>query len=252
MNYYNGAQFYDDNEIFNRYWERRKNEDHANNVIETPIIQHLVGNVEGLEILELGCGDGSYGLEHLMNNCKHYIGVDGSRNMYELATKNLKDFKNSEIILSRLEECDFQEQHFDLVISRLTLHYVENLKDLIANINTSLKDQGRLIISVEHPIMTSNKEVVPIPSAQNEINVKNYFHTGERRVNWLGGNVIKYHRTIEQYYEILRKCGFEIESIKEATPEKINFSSVSNYEQKRSFPLFLILAATKRKTLEKR
>lgn len=245
LNYYNGAEFYDDEEIFNRYWERRKNEDHANKSIETPIIQNLVGNVEGLRILELGCGDGSYGLEHLINNCEYYIGIDGSRNMYELATKNLEKYKNSKVILSDLEEWRGEEPHFDLIISRLTLHYVENLKDLIKRINISLKDHGRLIISVEHPIMTSNKEVVPIPSAQKEIKVKDYFEVGERRINWLGGNVIKYHRTLEEYFKILKKCGFEIEIIKEAMPEKVNFTSITNYEQKRNFPLFLIISANK-------
>ncbi len=53
---------YDEEDFFEKYNAKRAKGKSPNELIEQPIINELLGNVEGKQILDLGCGDGKYGL----------------------------------------------------------------------------------------------------------------------------------------------------------------------------------------------
>jgi hypothetical protein len=75
--------------------------------------------------------------------------------------------------------------------------------------------------------------------------VDDYFKTGLRVNSWLGGNVVKYHRTIEQYFQLLQTAGLRIDVLREAQPQRENFVDEETYARRQRIPLFLILAAHK-------
>lgn len=56
-----GATFWDDDDVFERYKTRRHNSNTPNETLEKPIITELLGAIQGLQILDLGCGDGVFG-----------------------------------------------------------------------------------------------------------------------------------------------------------------------------------------------
>ncbi|WP_206109331.1 hypothetical protein [Paenibacillus sp. HB172176] len=52
---YKGSSVYDNEPFFHNYLSRRNRENSPNNVIEKPVLLELAGDVEGKNILDLGC-----------------------------------------------------------------------------------------------------------------------------------------------------------------------------------------------------
>lgn len=241
---YNGSEFYDNESNFVNYQKRREWNENANDTIEKPIIEQLIGEVIDKNILDLGCGNASFGNDLLDRGCLSYTGIEGSRNMFDLAKINLNR-ENVKVIHSTIEEWNFPESYFQLVVSRLALHYINKLEKIFSKIYKSLDSEGSFVFSVEHPVMTSSYGTNHSEGQKNEWIVDNYFHTGLREQKWLGGTAIKYHRTIEQYYTILRNVGFKVEDLRESMPCRENFINQETYERRMKIPLFLFMVGKK-------
>lgn len=240
-----GPDFYDSPEIFDVYTTHRQNRDETpNDTMEGPVIWELMGDVENLQILDLGCGDGSFGLKLSERGAASYKGIDGSKNMIELAHSNLEG-SLCQVEQGRIENYSFPQEAFDLVISRLALHYIADIERVFQNIYFALKTNGRLIFSIEHPVITSSEKRWEGKGKRQDWLVDNYFAIGRRENSWLGGKVLKYHRTIEQYFSLLQGAGFMIESLQEATPVRENFKREETFLRRQRIPLFLIMAGRK-------
>ncbi|GAB1857650.1 class I SAM-dependent methyltransferase [Flavobacteriaceae bacterium MHTCC 0001] len=240
---YTGYLAYDDDDFFEKYHQRRRKDDAPNELIEKPIIDELLGDVSGKNILDLGCGDGKYGIELLKRSAKYYQGIDGSQNMVSLAKKNLENY-NVEIEKADIEQIEIQGE-FDIVISRLVLHYIEDLDSLFEKIRATLKDNGVFIFSIEHPVITSNYESYHNNAKRGNWIVDNYFDSGERINNWLGKKVVKHHKTLEAYWKIIREANFQVLELRESKPNKLNFESEEEYLRRKRIPLFLIFKLRK-------
>lgn len=59
----------------------------------------------------------------------------------------------------------------------------------------------------------------------------------------MGGEVIKYHRTIEDYDAALRGAGFLVESLRESRPRRELFADEATNRRRRRIPLMLFFAA---------
>ncbi len=235
--------FFDEESVFTTYNSHRQNPHNPNDTLEAPIMTELVGSVEGLDVLDIGCGNASYGRELLEKGCKSYLGIEGSRKMIEAAKTTLAGTKGR-AIYTRVEAWHYPLNSFDLIVSRLVLHYLEDIDTAFSQFFEALKPNGRLVFSVEHPVITSHNSLL---SGERRTNwtVDNYFATGRRTVSWLDSEVFKYHRTVEDYFLGLQKAGFLVESLRESRPDKTNFSSQTEYERRIRIPLFLFLTARK-------
>jgi len=239
---YRGSDFYDRDENFARYMERRQAEENANDTLEKPVFCELLGNVAGQRILDVGCGDARYGRELLELGCSAYLGLEGSGNMVSAAQKSLEGV-NGEVVRAWMEDWKYPHEAFDRVISRLALHYVEDLDRLLQNLYQTLKPDGRLIFSVEHPVITSTLQPSGIRTSWV---VDHYFTEGYREQQWMGGTVYKYHRSIETYFLALQKAGFVVEQLRESKPVRTHFRQEETYERRLRIPLFLFLSARKK------
>lgn len=238
-----GPSFYDNEEVFARYLSHRNNNPDSPNVtLEKPVVQELVGNVAGLNILDLGCGDAGYGRELLERGARSYLGVDGSTNMIAAAWKTLAGTEG-QAVLGNLESWDPPESAFDVVVSRLVLHYILQLDRLLKGIYQSLSTGGRLVFSVEHPVITSCNQSFPPGSIRQDWIVDDYFNTGPRTPIWLGQKVMKVHRTVEDYFLALQAAGFTVESLRESCPHRERFASEETFQRRQRIPLFLFFAA---------
>ena len=241
---YSGASAYNDDKFFENYIARRNREESPNNIIEKPILLELIGDVKGIKVLDLGCGDAKFGVELLQKGCITYDGVEGSENMVREAIKNLKGTEG-EVHLTSIENWSFHKEKYDLVVSRLALHYLAELKDIFQKIFNSLTDNGKFIFTVQHPVLTSSIKSATASSSKSDWIVDDYFNSGKRVEPWIDKQVVKYHRTFEEYYQLLKLAGFKIDDVREGTPKVEKFSSENEYKRRMRIPLFLIFACEK-------
>jgi SAM-dependent methyltransferase len=147
--------------------------------------------------------------------------------------------------LSPMETWDFRTGRYDLVVSRLALHYLSELKAIFQETHNSLGSNGRFIFSVQHPVLTSSIKSATASSSKADWIVDDYFNSGERVEPWIDKKVVKYHRTIEEYFQLLKHAGFIIEDIREGTPRVEELTSESEYKRRLRIPLFLLFSCKK-------
>lgn len=120
-----------------------------------------------------------------------------------------------------VEEYIYPENTYDLVVSNLVLHYIENLANVYQKVYCTLKVGGYFLFNIEHPTFTAgvNEDWIYDENGKPKYwPIDNYYYTGERETNFLGQRVIKQHHTLTQILNPLIKCGFQIEAIEEAMP----------------------------------
>jgi cyclopropane fatty-acyl-phospholipid synthase-like methyltransferase len=242
---FQGSDFYDDDAIFKTYMAGRQRENNPNDTLEKPVILELAGDLSGQRILDLGCGDAAFGREALTRGCRSYLGIEGSSNMVNSAQQVL-DGTTGRVVHATVEDWSYPAQAFDLVISRLVFHYVKDVDAVFRHVYQTLTNPGRFVFSVEHPVITSSDRGWQGKGLRQDWLVDDYFDLGERITSWMGGQVIKYHRTVENYFVGLQRAGFVVESLREAEPQPGRFiEDEETYQRRKRIPLFLILAARK-------
>ncbi|MDZ8053196.1 MAG: class I SAM-dependent methyltransferase [Aulosira sp. ZfuVER01] len=239
-----GPNFYDDEAVFATYMRHRQRADTANDTLEKPVIMDLIRCITGKRILDLGCGDAAIGRELLHQGAASYTGIEGSHKMATVATKTLADTAG-QIVEQTIENWTYPHAAFDLVIARLSLHYVADLAPICTQIFHALAPEGRFVFSVEHPTITSCDQGWTSGTRRQDWVVDNYFKTGVRVTHWLGGTVQKYHRTVEDYFHLLNEAGLIVEDLREARPQREHFQDLQIYERRKRIPLFLMFAARK-------
>jgi len=239
-----GPDFYDDEQVFATYMAHRRRPENPNDTLEGPALRELLGPAAGLRVLDLGCGDARFGRELLADGCRSFTGLEASRNMASAARQVLAD-TDGQIVEARIEDWEYPTAAFDLIVSRLALHYVEDLAEIVTRIYGALVPGGRFVFSVEHPVITSCDRGWPAGTARQDWVVDDYHLSGRRQTTWLGGEVVKYHRTIEGYFGALVAAGFVVEQLREGSPRRELFASEATYQRRLRIPLFLLLAARK-------
>lgn len=240
----NDTNPFHDEQLSDTYQARRHRRQSPNESIEKPIFLQLLGNVENKRILDLGCGDGKFGQELFDLGCQSYLGLESSEPMVQSARKNLSA-TSGQVIHTKIEDWDYPSERFHIVISRLALHYVADLQETFANVHRTLKQNGRFIFSIVHPVITSSDKSRAKGGMRQDWIVDEYFSVGERQVYFMGEKVMQYHRPIEDIYSALQNADFQIEHLRESRPERENFNDEAQYERRKRIPLFLFLASRK-------
>lgn len=238
------SDVYNNESFLEQYMKRRYRENSPNEVLEKPAFFQLIGDVQGKQILDLGCGDAKFGEELLENGCHSYTGIEGSELMYEKASKHLEN-KNGSVHFINLKDYTYPPSTFDLVTSRLALHYIEHLDIIFQNVFQTLKTNGTFTFSVQHPVITSSCASLQTSCKRTSWLVDDYFKTGKRVEPWIDQEVIKYHRTTEEYFTLLQQAGFTITNLKEATPNQKYFQGKEEYERRLRITLFLLFSCKK-------
>ena len=221
----------------------RKRPDNPNDTLERPIFLDMAGNFHNLDIIDLGCGDALFGKEALANGARSYQGIEVSQGMVDIARQVLKGTAG-DVQQQSIEAWQAEPETADLVSSRLSLNYIEQPSSVFAEVYKALRPEGRFILSVEHPIITSNFANLEKGQRTSWV-VDDYFESGARVHTWLGEEITKYHHTLENWLNLFKDAGLHIETIRESRPDKANFQSVQEYERRLRIPLFLFISSLK-------
>jgi len=238
-----GGLFYDDETVFSNYTAHREWTANPNTVMEEPALLEALGDVRGARVLDLGCGDAELGRMLPAAGCASYHGIDSSRRMVERAKVTLQGSSGT-VTFGTMEKFSAPPDSVDLVISRLALHYVEHIEPILRACHTCLVDSGRLVFTVTHPVITSHDSRTG--EKRTSWVVDDYFVPGARPQTWMGGRVVWFHRTIEDYVRAVQQAGFRITRLSECAPSQAHFTEDPHeYQRRCRVPLFLLLVGEK-------
>lgn len=204
---------------------------------EHPAIRSRIGDVSGLAVLDAGCGPGFLVRDLIKRGAAKVVGFDISPTMIEIAAKTAG--ARAELFVADLAQpLDLPSNAFDLIVSSLAIDYVRDWETPLSEFNRLLKKNGRLIISVQHPI-ASYRWYSP-PSA---------FGVHLCKADWTGFTdravtVPDYYRSFEEIINPILSAGFVLEGVIETKPvEALREVNPDKYRRGSTFPTFIVLGA---------
>lgn len=239
---------YDNDIFFKGYTSLRKTGITYNDFVEQPAIKSAISSLNGKTVLDLGCGNGQFAKYCVDNGALKVTAVDISRNMIEQANNENKHDK-IEYICTPIEDLEIKNQKFDIIISSLMAHYIEDYTGLIEKVASLLDTNGEFIFSTEHPIVTARKEMNNWIKDEdgNKLHwgLDNYQEEGKREQRWYIDGVVKYHRTISTLINTLINSGLVLEKIIEPQAIPIGLGQMPKLINEKRKPSFIVIKARK-------
>jgi SAM-dependent methyltransferase len=235
---------YDNPDFFERYSQLPRSVEGLDGAPEWPSLRAMLPDLRGLGVVDLGCGFGWFCRWAHEQGAAAVLGIDVSEKMLARARAETGD---PTIVYERadLEHLELPRASFDLAYSSLALHYVERLRELLAVVQHALKPGGRLVFSVEHPVFTAPAEPGWSTSAAGRKTwaLDSYLEEGPRSTDWLAKGVIKQHRTLATYLNMLLDGGFTLTHVEEWGPTSEQIAAKPIWADERRRPPFLLISA---------
>jgi 2-polyprenyl-3-methyl-5-hydroxy-6-metoxy-1,4-benzoquinol methylase len=212
----------------NKLEENREDKgDLSRELIIDPALWKQLGDIEGLRILDAGCGNG-YLSRQLAKKGAEVVGVDFSRHFISYCKRKEKENPlGCNFYHGSLTDLSFlSSESFDLVVSNVVMVDVQDYKTAFKEINRVLKPKGRFVWSNLHPVFGSFNQIfyrLPYDTPRNEEKLfavlDRYFDSGAILMSWGDIKPIwQFDRTLQEYSQALKKAGFLIGEIIEPKP----------------------------------
>lgn len=237
--------YYDDQTFFAEYNAMRRCKEGPDRSGEWPTLIKMFPDLTDKRVLDLGCGYGRYSMYAAARGALQVLGIDASRRMIEKATEG-RIFENVEYKQMRIEDYTYPASSFDVVLSSLTLQYVENLNPVFYNVYQTLDWHGTFVFTIEHPVFTAceiQKEFYEQKS--NHWAVDDYFIEGKRETEASGKRVVKYHHTLTSILQGLLQVGFSIKEVIEPQPTLNMIDKIPEMRDELRRPMVLAISAVK-------
>lgn len=209
-------------------------------------------------MLDLGCGYGWHCRFVAEQGAEKVLGLDLSAKMIAEAERQNADAEHTEPYnpysrisyqVCGIEDYAYQENQWDVVVSNLALHYIEQLEPVFQNVYRTLRAGGVFLFNIEHPVFTAGVGQDWIYDENGRPlywPVDDYFMPGPRRTHFLGCEVEKQHHTLTQIMTGLLNSGFVIEAVEEAQPAEDKLELPGMKDELRR-PMMLMIRAGVRK-----
>lgn len=237
---------YDNQEFFEKYSQMQRSVKGLDGAGEWERFRKMMPDFTGKRVLDLGCGYGWHCAYAVQKGAAAVLGIDLSKKMLETA-KGRNAHERITYRRCAIEDFQAEEESFDVVLSSLALHYVEDYEGVTERIYRMLSPGGNFVFSAEHPVFTAygsqdwyygeDGEILHFP-------VDRYFEEGPREAVFLGEKVRKYHRTVTTYLNTLLKKGFVIKEVAEPTPPEHMMDLPGMADELRR-PMMLLVSAKK-------
>jgi SAM-dependent methyltransferase len=171
----------------------------------------LLGDVSGLDTVELGCGGAQFGIA-LAQQGADVTGVDVSAEQLDYA-RDLAAEHGVDVEFLHCSVTDLSgipDDSFDLAFSSFAFMWVEDLRACFAEAHRVLRDGGRLVFSVDHPFYKT------LDPETGEI-ARSYF-SGEPRRGYseeLDAEMVVHRRPVSEIVNTLLETGFTLERLEE-------------------------------------
>lgn len=206
---------FDDKEFIQRFEHRRSEHDSVNLSIDEPAILSRVDVLSPKKTLEVGCATGRLTIK-LAPLSETLIALDRSAVMIEKARLSLGGTFVDLVCSDFLHY--LPDQSFDLIVSAMTAHLVEDFDGFARKAYDLLEVGGHFMFTQRHPCRTANPDGCEVHDGYPSWRVSDYFRDGIREYQWLGIDFSVYHRSIEKILAVLMNAGFSLVELSEPQP----------------------------------
>ena len=240
---------YDNETFFEGYRKLREREVNANVLFEIPTLHKLMPDLNGKRVLDLGCGMGEHCKDYINRGAKRVVGVDISEKMLEVARKENSD-ENILYLNIPMEDISSIDEKFDVVISSLAMHYIEDFDGVVKAVYSLLEDGGIFLYSQENPMNTcysgsGSRWTLDENGVKIHANISNYCVEKRFDSTWFVDGVQKYHRMFSTIVNSLADAGFRIVRMEEPYPTKELVEKYPEYYDLYHKPDFLFVKSVK-------
>jgi SAM-dependent methyltransferase len=224
-------------------------------LIDPPLLD-LAGNVDGIRVLDLACGNG-YLSRRFARQGDAVTGVDANAPLIERVrvreareplgiTFHVADAANLEML---------EDGAFDLVVCNMALMDIENAAGAIREVARVLQQEGRFVVGLSHPcfdkINTSGwaiEHVYPVTTIWRKMS--RYREVSADDLPWEveAGQVVRtrsYHRPLSWYFRALRASGLVVAALEEPEPTEEFLAASSQGAWIAEIPLHCVIEAWK-------
>jgi SAM-dependent methyltransferase len=188
---------------------------------------HALGDVDGLDALELGCGAGQFGIRVAKRGAA-VVGLDFSANQLAAARPHIAEARvRFPLVRGNAEELPFADGSFDLVFCD---HGAIGFTDpgiTVPEVARVLRPGGRLVCNTATPFIWVTWPMVDGPPGREL--VRSYFDS--TRMEWDPDEpgVTDYQLTYGGWIRLFRSCGLVVEDLIELRPAAAAESSFTQY-----------------------
>ncbi|NGP45641.1 class I SAM-dependent methyltransferase [Bacillaceae bacterium SIJ1] len=227
------------NRLANTYKMDVDEASHYNALYERPaMLAQLPNQIHQMSVLDAGCAAGWYS-EQLSKRGADVTGIDVSPDMIKVAKARCGAHASFECC-DLQEPLPFADSSFDLIVSSLTLHYIEDWGQVFQEFNRVLKKGGTFLYSVHHPFMDFTK-----------FSGDSYFQTQPLTDTWtkptITIDVDFYRRPMQDIVNDTNQIFYLEEMIEPQPVAKMNDVNERAYDYLMTHPHFLIIKASSKK-----
>jgi trans-aconitate methyltransferase len=189
-----------------------------------------------LRVLDLGCGDAHFGRFLLDAWARSYQGIDASSSLVPQAQTMLPGHVHQ----ARIEDFDAPYRSLDLVVSRLALHYVDDVGAVLRRVFSALSPGGW---SSASSIPSSPRAIRPRPAAAlaRPGSSRTTSSPAAARLTGLVRASLSSTVQVEDYVRLIQPARFRLETLREPGPNRERFADADEFTRRQRIPLFLLL-----------
>ena len=211
----------------------RKGFDVYRELVNNPSMFELIGPVNGLSVLDIGCGEG-YNTRKLARLGAHVAGIDLSAAMIASASaaeeRELLGITYHVGSFARMATVG--DRSVDLVVAFMSLMDGPGYEAAVRESYRVLKPEGCMVFSITHPcFLTEGMRWITDENSEARLAVSNYFSTTPYLDRWKFSlspeaaglpefEVAYFPRTLSGYLNPLLRAGFQLLEIREPMPSE--------------------------------
>ena len=202
-----------------------------------PVVLELCGELGGLRVLDLGCGEGRFSrLVSRRGACS--IGVDPTSLLIAVAGERHPDGR---YVRAAAEALPFAAQTFDLVVSYVSMIDIPGFRSAIGESVRVLRPGGRLLVANLGFVTASLGWQRDEDGNRLFHRVDRYAEESSAVLEWSGLRLRNWHRPLSAYMQTYLGAGLVLKSFLEPVPDDISLRDDPRFEDWFRVPLFNVM-----------
>ncbi len=230
------------------YAKHLEDKDSYHSQVVLPNILRVLDIQKGQHVLDLACGTGFFS-EAFYAAGAQVTGVDIGKELISLAKEHAS--KDIAFYVSHAHELKFiEDKSIDTIALILAIQNIKEVKEIFIECKRVLKQDGRLIVVMNHPAFripgashwewSGDKEYRRIDLYLSEKSSEIVMHPGSAQSEV----TVSFHRPLQYYVKLARAAGFSITRLEEWISHKSSEKGPRQKEEDRlrkEIPLFMMI-----------